>query len=202
VKKKKLEILLEKVPNKKIPLSNLEQYNTPASIASDIIYIAYQFGDIENKKIIDLGCGTGVFSVGAILIGAKNVIGIDIDKNCIKIARKFSKENNLNVEYFIMDVSKLNKSCDTVIMNPPFGAQKSNYKADRKFLEKGFEIAKIIYSIHLSKTIPFINKMIKSMGGKIDYSKEYFFPIPKIFDFHKKEIKNYKVTLIRVVTKF
>ena len=26
-------------------------------------------------------------------------------------------------------------------MNPPFGAQKSNQKADRKFLEKAFEIS-------------------------------------------------------------
>lgn len=202
MKKKKLEILLQKVPSQEKPVPNLEQYMTPANIAADIIFIAHQFGDIENKKVIDLGCGTGIFSVGAILTGAEKVIGIDIDKNSIMIAHRYAQENNLNIKYLILDVEKVNISCDTVIMNPPFGAQKSNLKADRKFIEKGFEIAKVIYSIHLSKTIPFIKKMISSLGGIIDYSKDYIFPIPKIFDFHEKEKKNYEVTFIRIKTNY
>jgi putative methylase len=200
VKKKKLEILLQKVPLQEKPIPNLEQYMTPANIAADIIFIAHQFGDIEDKNVIDLGCGTGIFAVGALLTGAEKVTGIDVEKNSINLARKYAQDNNLNIEYLIQDVENVTLGCHTVIMNPPFGAQKSNIKADRKFIEKGFEIAKVIYSLHLSKTIPFIKKMISSLGGSIDYSKDYIFPIPKIFDFHEEKTKNYEVTLIRIKT--
>ena len=47
---------------------------TPAPIAADIIFTAYQWGDIENKTVVDLGCGTGIFSVGAVSMGAKKVL--------------------------------------------------------------------------------------------------------------------------------
>ena len=59
MKKKELEILLQKVPSFEKPVPHFEQYLTPAGIAADIIFTAHQFGDIENKTVIDLGCGTG-----------------------------------------------------------------------------------------------------------------------------------------------
>ena len=200
MKKKELEILLQKVPLPAKPVPYLEQYSTPANIAADIIFTAHQFGDIENKTIVDLGCGTGIFSVGVALTGAKKVIGIDIDKNLIKSAKKYAEENKLPIEFLVQDTRMVELNCDTVIMNPPFGAQKSNIRADRKFIEKGFEISKIIYSLHLKKTIPFIEKMISSLSGEIVYLKDYLFPIKSMFDFHKKDIIKYEVTLIRIIT--
>ena len=99
------------------------------------------------------------------------------------------------------DVKNVELRCDTVIMNPPFGAQKSNKKADRKFIEKGFEIAKVVYSIHLKKTITFIEKLINSLNGTITYQKDYIFPIKDTFFFHKKQVLNFEVTLLRIITK-
>jgi len=98
------------------------------------------------------------------------------------------------------DIRDLRIKCDTVIMNPPFGAQKSNQKADRKFIEKGFEVASVLYSIHQAKTIPFIIKLISSLDGTINYSKNYVFPIKWLFEFHEKNIVNYDVTLLRIIT--
>lgn len=198
MRKKELEILLQKVPLPKKPSPNLEQYMTPANIAADIIFIAHQFEDIKNKTVIDLGCGTGIFSIGATLTGAKKVIGIDLDENIIKTAREYAEQNNLDIEFIVKNVKDVEKKCDTVIMNPPFGAQKSNQKADRKFIEKGFEISKIIYSLHLKKTISFLEKMIFSLGGSITYQKDYSFPIRWMFDFHEKEVTYYDVTLLRI----
>lgn len=200
MKKKELEILLQKVPLPNKPIPNLEQYMTPASIAADIIFTAHQFGDIENKIIIDLGCGTGIFSVGATLVGAKKVTGIDADKDVITIAKEYAKKNNLRIKFMVNDVKNVQTKCNTVIMNPPFGAQKGNQKADRKFIEKGFDISKILYSIHLKKTIPFLEKMISSLGGSITYQKDYVFPIRWTFEFHDKEVVYYDVTLLRIET--
>ena len=200
MKKKELEILLQKVPSFEKPVPHFEQYLTPADIAADIIFTAHQFGDIENKIVIDLGCGTGIFSTGAALTGAKKIIGIDKDKEAVKTARRYAKKNNLEITYLFQDVRNLEIKCDTVIMNPPFGAQKSNQKEDRKFIEKGFEIAPIVYSIHLTKTIPFIIKLISSLDGTVNYSKDYVFPIKWMYDFHEKKNVNYDVTLLRIIT--
>jgi len=200
MKKRQLEILLQKVPLPNKPVPNLEQYMTPANIAADIIFTAHQFGDIENKIIIDLGCGTGIFSIGAALTGATKVIGIDVDREMILVARKFAQKSSLEIEFIVQDVKDVEIKCDTILMNPPFGSQKSNQKADRKFIEKGFEISQMIYSLHLKKTIPFIEKMISSLDGDIVYQKDYVFPIKWMFSFHDKEIVNYDVTLLKIDT--
>jgi putative methylase len=200
VKRKELEIKLQNVPLPTKATPNLEQYMTPARIAADIIFTAHQFGDIENKIIMDLGCGSGIFSVGAALTGAKKVIGIDLDEDMIKTARDYAEKNNINIEFSVKEISDVETRCDTVIMNPPFGAQKSNHKADRKFIEKGFEISSVIYSLHLKKTVPFLEKMIASLGGTISYSKDYVFPIKWMFDFHQRNVVYYDVTLLRIKT--
>lgn len=200
MKKKELEILLQNVPSFDSPIPHLEQYLTSANIAADIIFTAHQLGDIENKIVLDLGCGTGIFSVGACLTGAKKVAGIDIDKNSIDTARDYAEKNNYEIIFKVQDVRDVEIKCDTVIMNPPFGAQKGNRNADRNFIEKGFEIASVIYSLHLSKTVPFVNQLVSSLGGNIDYSKDYIFPVRWMFEFHSKKVVNYDVTLLRIIT--
>ena len=201
MKKKELEIYLQKTPYFEKPKISLEQYLTSADIAADIIFIAFQMGDIKNKIILDLGCGTGIFSVGAYITGAKKVIGIDIDKDAIKTAKRFADENKLKIDFIVKDIEDIDILCDTIIMNPPFGAQKSNIYADRRFIEKAFEKANVIYSLHLTKTIPFIEKMVSSLKGNIDLTKNYNFPIKYSQYFHAKKVVFYEVTLLRILTK-
>ena len=200
MKKRSLEILLQHVPPPQKPVPSLEQYLTPATIAADIVFTACQWGDIEDKTVVDLGCGTGIFAVGALLTGAKKVVGFDIDKNLIKTAKTYAKTNNLKIQFVAKDITTVTKACDTVLMNPPFGAQKSNLKADQKFLKKGFEIASVIYTLHLKKTLPYLERMILMLGGEITYEKTYEFPIKWTFEFHEKEVVLYDVILLRIVT--
>jgi putative methylase len=201
MKKKELEIILQRVPDFFHPQIKLEQYPTPAVIAADMLFEAYKSEDIKEKSVIDLGCGTGIFSVGAYILGAKNVVGFDCEKDCIEIARQHAKKFNYKITFLKENVEEINTKCDTVIMNPPFGAQKSNFQADRKFIEKAIEIAPVFYSLHLSKTIPFIFKLVSALGGKISYSKEYVFPIKGMHTFHKKQLINFDVSMIRVASK-
>ncbi len=200
MKQKDLEIILQKVPTYERPNPFIEQYMTPANIAADIIFTAFRFGDVQDKKVVDLGCGTGIFSFGAKLANAKKVIGIDIDEECIKIAKKYSEEVNQEIDFITQAVKDVDIKCDTVITNPPFGAQKSNRWADRAFIEKGFEISKVVYSLHLSKTIPFIEKLVSALNGEISYKKTYLFPIKHTYFFHKKKNENINITLLRILT--
>ncbi len=201
MRKKTLEIFLQKIPDFKKPKPGLEQYITSAGIVADIIFIAFQMGDIKNKTVLDLGCGTGIFSVGAYVAGAKKVIGIDLDKDAIQTAKKFAEENKLNIDFIVKDIKDVEILCDTVIMNPPFGAQKSNINADRRFIEKAFKKADVIYSLHLTKTLPFIGKIVTSLKGVIDFTKNYRFPIKNSQFFHDKKVVFFDVTLIRILTK-
>lgn len=196
MKKKELEIALQKIPAVENPSPSLEQYHTPADIAADIIFNAYD--DIYEKEVVDLGCGTGIFSIGAALMGAKKVVGIDIDSHAIKIAQEEAKKFGLeNVSFMVEDVRDVTIKGNVVIMNPPFGSQLGNRNADRIFLEKGMEIAPVVYSLHLKSTLPFIKILVNSLGGEITYSKDYAFPIKRLFPFHKKKVEIYEVSLLR-----
>jgi putative methylase len=201
MKQRQLEIILQQIPKPTNPIPRLEQYMTPATIAADVIFIAYHWGDIQEKTVVDLGCGTGIFAIGAHIMGAQKVIGFDIDPNVISIAKDYSAKKKYPIEFHTQEITSIQTSCDTILMNPPFGAQKANLKADRKFIEKGFEIASVLYSFHLKKTIPFLEKMITALHGEISFQKDYEFPIKWIFDFHYKEVASYKVTLLRIITK-
>jgi len=195
MKKKEFEMLLQKIPGIPNPLPDLEQYNTPASVAADILFNAYQ--DIAGKNVADLGCGTGMFSVGAKLLGAKNVVGIDADEKVVDAAKKYSEKIGLKIDYRVMDVKDFDEKCDTVIQNPPFGAQTRH--ADRIFLQKALEIGSIVYTLHLSKTGDFVRKFVDNLGGRVVFEKKYKFQIRHTFNFHTKEKKEFTVTLFKVI---
>ena len=198
LKKKDLEITLQHIPTNPTPNPTKEQYQTPATIAADIIFTAYQLGDIHNKTIIDLGCGTGIFAVGATLAGAAHVTGIDTDPDAITIATHFATDHNLTIDYQTKDITTIDITADTVLMNPPFGAQKANKAADRRFLEKAIQTAPVIYSLHLTKTIPFLQTMIHALHSEITLQRPYKFPIPAMFSFHTKLKSTHDVSLLRI----
>jgi putative methylase len=195
MKKKELEMILQKIPNIPKPSPTLEQYNTPASVAADILFNAYQ--DIANKKVADLGCGTGIFSIGAKMLGAKNVVGIDIDEKAVNAAKECSGKRGLKIDYRVMDVKDFDEKCDTVIQNPPFGAQTRH--ADRIFLQKALEIGSVVYTLHLSKTADFVRKFVDNLGGRVIFEKKYKFQIKHIFNFHKKKKAEFDVILLKVM---
>ncbi|MBS3748660.1 MAG: methyltransferase [Candidatus Thermoplasmatota archaeon] len=199
MKKKQLEMFLQKIPDFNQPKPSFEQYQTPATIAADILFYAYQNHDILNKTVVDLGCGTGMFTVGSKVLNAKHVIGIDIDVDCISLAESFAQKHHLDITFLVQDILKSDFSADTVIMNPPFGAQKANQHADRVFLEKAIRNASVVYSLHLTKTVPFLTKMIRSFNATIDDRFKISFPLKGQFTFHKKLMGRVSVSCLRII---
>ena len=198
MKKKDLEIFLEQVPDFSDPKPGFEQYKTPATIASDILFQAYASEDISDKHVLDLGCGTGIFSFGAKILNAKQVMGIDKDQDCIDLAVSFAKKHQFNIDFICTDVSDVSEKVDTVLMNPPFGAQKQNIHADRPFLEKATSVGSVVYSLHLEQTLDFINKLLKSLKKEGRVLQIYDFPIKAQFSFHKKLKDTVPVALLQI----
>ncbi|WP_448522507.1 class I SAM-dependent methyltransferase [Pseudothermotoga sp.] len=56
--------------------------------------------------VLDVGCGTGNFSIKLAKLGVK-VVGIDISEEMLKIARKKAKRFGLQIEFAKMDVYSL-----------------------------------------------------------------------------------------------
>lgn len=47
----------------------------------------------EKAKVLDMGCGSGILSIGALLLGAESVVAVDIDETAARIAAE-NLENN------------------------------------------------------------------------------------------------------------
>ena len=92
MKKKELAVILSRIKIFEYASVQLEQYPTESEIAADILWKANMAGDVEGKNIVDLGAGHGVLGIGALLLGAKKVSFIDIDKGALKIAKHNLKE--------------------------------------------------------------------------------------------------------------
>ena len=201
-RKKHLEMRLQNIPSHPKPKVGLEQYTTPSVIASDLIWNAFGIGDIEDKNIVDLGCGTGIFAIGSALMGANSSIGVDIDEDSIQLAKDVSEKLKLdNVEFIVSDIDEFNQplNADTLFQNPPFGSQRNADKGqDLKFVKKAIEIdAKVIYSFHMASTEEFLIKFYEDNNLKITHIFRYKFPIPKIYEFHNKEKQIVNVIVIR-----
>jgi len=164
LKLKQLECALNEVETFEKPKVLLEQYPTRPHLAACILHsIESTYGGLDGKTVADLGCGTGVLSIGARLLGATAVIGFDIDPDAIEIAKRNLEEFGLDIQekndgycdFILKDVTKAYSSIfdtecnfsqkeysqfsgkfDTVIMNPPFGT-KHNRGLDLAFVKAG-----------------------------------------------------------------
>ncbi len=194
MKKKQLEILLERLEGFQNPSPSKEQYITPAPVAAELLYLANLRGELS--RVCDLGCGTGILTIGAALLGAK-AVGVDIDPEALKVARENASKMGVYVEFIRGDVSTIAlKNIETVVMNPPFGAQRAS-GGDRAFLRKATEIAHAIYSLHNLGSESFIKRFIEPCTIEEKYSIR--FPIKRCFEFHSKDIKTIDVELYRIL---
>lgn len=200
--KKHLGISLSKLKPIQTPKEYLEQYTITPSLAADIVHMAYMAGDIEGKIVSDFGCGSGRLAIASSLMGAKKVVGVDIDNDVLETAKSNATSAGVDVEFVCSDIADFKGECDTVIQNPPFG-MRGDKRSDRIFLKKSLECGKKIYSLHRgsyenensSKTREFLTSFIESNGGKVVLVKAFKFDIPYMFKFHRKPKVSYNVDL-------
>ena len=194
----------------------LEQYPTDSEIAAEVLWSAFLKGDIENKVIVDLGAGTGILGLGAMLLGAKKVYFIDIDPEALEIAQNtishmksegFLEEDIKEGKDFdikVMDIKELNEKRgegsnikgDLVIQNPPFGTREKHI--DRLFLQKALLIAPIIYSFHKTSTEKFMKAFTAEERVRITEIFRFAFPLKKSLAHHKKKIQRIAVSCYRL----
>jgi putative methylase len=222
IRKLDLERFLSRIEPHPSPQASLEQYTVSEAVAATVLYLAaYTNDDVIGKKVLDLGCGTGLLALAASYLGADCVVGVDIDKIAIKTASENSEKAGVKtiVQWVVGDIAAIRGSFDTVLQNPPFGVQMR--AADRKFLEKALEVGNVVYSLHnhpctdkqLMKRLkanpgnllqvapsPFIEKFVESRHGVVKAVYAMLMTIPRMFDFHTK-MKHFFVVDLYLIKK-
>jgi predicted RNA methylase len=200
-RKKQLEILLSKLHAHPQPKLHYETYSLDSESAAQFLHIAGNiFSDVAEKRIADLGCGTGILAIGAMLLGATNVTGIDIDPDSIYTAAVNAEQNGIKLNLIIGDIGILrSRRFDTTLMNPPFGSWHRGM--DMVFLEKALEISSTIYSLH-KKSISsrrYISQRVKELGGIVDQIFELQVVLRPTFTFHRKTKYTVDSDLYRII---
>ena len=176
------------------PEASLEQYETPAVLASDLLHLAWSHGDLEGR-VLDLGCGTGILGIGAAVYGA-SVVGVDIDGDALEIARNNAAKSDVSeaTDWIRGDVNAVPvRHAETVVMNPPFGAQ--NRGADRPFLRAAEEVADVIYTVHNQGSLNFVESFV---DGEVTDAFGTTIELPRSFEFHDEEKSEIAVEVYRI----
>jgi putative methylase len=195
LKKVQLERILQSLEAVPSPRPDIEQYPTPAPVAAEVAFIAHGKGDLVGCRVLDAGCGNGTLGIAAKLLGAAEVVGIDVDPLAIEVAERNAKRARVEVAWRHADVSAAEGPFDTVLMNPPFGSQTKH--ADLPFLDKALSVSSVVYSFHNGVTEDFVSRRIESQGGRITDRLAYEFPLPRTFRFHRDEARRIPVVLLR-----
>uniref|UniRef100_A0A5K3FIW6 MTS domain-containing protein n=1 Tax=Mesocestoides corti TaxID=53468 RepID=A0A5K3FIW6_MESCO len=204
ISKKKLYMKLQCLESFSNPKQHLEQYPTSSQVAGDILFDMQTRHDALNKKTVaDLGCGAGMLTLGAHLLGASFVVGFDIDRDAIADSQKnlesnFPLESAATVDLVLCDVTKLThvntKPFDTVILNPPFGANDRSRGIDVEFLKVALGLSRNhVYSLHKTTTRKHIMKTIQELGAMCEVVAELRFDIPRMYKKHRQLSKDIAV---------
>ncbi len=212
ISKKNLISLVQNTETYNNPKIILEQYCINATCAVDIIYYAgFEYDDISNAVVVDLGSGTGRLSIASAFLNAKFILSVDIDIDVVNILNRNIKSLDLtsvifpicaDIKYFEISKKNLPENTKiTTIMNPPFGVQSRH--ADRIFLEKAFSFSSIVYSIHLGgqKVQKFISNYIQKFDWMVDNILPYNMILENTYPFHTEKSKKIDINIYRFIRK-
>jgi len=188
VRRRTLERRLEAVEGFADPDPAREQYATPADVAAHLVFLAASRGDLG--RVLDLGTGTGMLTLGAALAGAERVVGVEADPAALAVARANTDRVSPPVEpsWVLGDATRPPVAGRwTVLANPPFGAQRGNEHADRAFLAAASEVATVSYTLHNAGSREFVESFAADNGGRVTDAFAVELDLPRQFGFHSAE---------------
>jgi len=186
------------------PSAPLEQYRTPPELAAHLVHLVDTQGDVADRTVVDLGCGTGMLALAAALRGPSRVVGIDVDPSPLSIAQRNEGKIGTasSVSWIRADATRPPlappRERTTVVMNPPFGAQDGSGHADRGFLRTASEIANVSYSIHNAGSRDFVEAFAPDHGGEVSRAYESTMTVPRQFEFHGADGREITVEVYRI----
>ena len=167
----------------------LEQYATEGDLASYWMLAVDQLDGFEQCTVVDMGAGNGILGIGALLLGAGEVVFVESDPAALDVieANIDSLDDELQARARILSATVgLDKvpleDVDIIVMNPPWGVQRD--KADRPFLEAAFASkATSIHVLHSDKATH-LEPMAKEHGWWAETVLRTEFRLPPTYEHH------------------
>jgi len=185
VRRSELVRAIERVPVPAQPRAELEQVATPAEAAADLLLAAVRIDGLEGRSVLDLGSGTGRLAIGAALLGAATVVGIETDPVLVEAARAAAKAAGVRVDFWPSDVSAWRQTAELVVMNPPFGAQRRH--ADRVFWDQALVPAgRSVHAFALADSRTFIARRAVARGAQVLETQPVAWELPRTFPHHTR----------------
>ncbi len=176
------------------PEARFEQVPTPPEEASALLWEALSRGDLLGRRVLDLGAGTGTLAIGAALLGASRTIAVERDAEAAEVGRRNSTLAGVEVDWRVLELTEasagsLQVEADTVVMNPPFGAQRRH--ADRPFLEAAAAALPragggAVYLLSNAASQAFIERWSIARHLTIEEHRRSTWPLPPTFSHHRE----------------
>lgn len=74
----------------------------------------------SGQRVIDVGTGSGILAIGAAMLGARNVLAIDIDPTAVRVAKENVEHNHLEDTITTLEgnlLEKVDATCDICVAN-------------------------------------------------------------------------------------
>jgi putative methylase len=200
VKRRALAQRLTDVEGFREPRLDLEQYPTPPEVAASLLHRAALDGDLD-RRVVDLGSGTGRLAIGAALLGAR-AVGIERDPQAIgrarTNARRVVEPADRRPAWVAGDVTRppVDLSGTTVVANPPFGAQNDS-QGDRGFLRAASGAA-VSWTLHNAGSRDFVGSVAADHGGRVTATFRVRIGLDRQFEFHTDASREIDAIAVRI----
>lgn len=98
--------------------------------------------DMKEKSVLDFGCGSGILSVAALLLGANSAMGVDIDPQAIVATQRNAERNGVAGQVTTtLEADTLCETYDLVVANILAGPLVENANRICAFLDTGGYLA-------------------------------------------------------------
>lgn len=161
----------QQAPELRIGIEARQAFGTGTHETTQMIVETLLDMDLNGKRVLDCGCGTGILGIVAAKRGAKEVIGYDIDEWSVRNAKHNAQLNNVEIEVFEGDRGVLSHVCgmfNVVLAN----INRNILLADMSsFADVMDADAKLIMSGFYEEDIPTLTEKASSLGLKMTASK-------------------------------
>ena len=103
----------------------IPRFETELLVEKTINYLKSMFD--KTIDIIDLGTGSGCIAIALKKELDAKITAVDISADALEVAKKNAKNNNVDIEFILHDITMpFNKKYDCIISNPPYLTNNSN----------------------------------------------------------------------------
>ena len=128
--------------------------------------------DVEGKKVLEMGCGTGIISIHCAKAGA-SVTAVDVNPGALECTRVNARSNHLSIQVIESDLfSAITDDFDLIIFNPPYLPVSEDGELERAWAggEGGLEVVERFLGEALSHLRP-DGRVLLLISSKMDMAR-------------------------------